>query len=91
MGVSLSQNANLRASYSCILIHVKQKAEKRRHACNNLPICAGMYLCHNAVRPVYMDAYLQGRFSFYLTSQGEEATIVGSAAALDPKDEVRPR
>ncbi len=32
---------------------------------------------------------LQGRFSFYLTSQGEEATVVASAAALDPKDMVR--
>lgn len=31
----------------------------------------------------------QGRFSFYMTSAGEEATIVGSAAALDPKDMVR--
>lgn len=31
----------------------------------------------------------QGRFSFYLTSQGEEATVVASAAALDPKDMVR--
>jgi TPP-dependent pyruvate/acetoin dehydrogenase alpha subunit len=32
---------------------------------------------------------IQGRFSFYMTSNGEEATVIGSAAALDPKDEAR--
>ena len=31
----------------------------------------------------------QGRFSFYMTSGGEEATAVGSAAALQPEDVVR--
>ncbi|KAI0769821.1 branched-chain alpha-keto acid dehydrogenase E1-alpha subunit [Fomes fomentarius] len=30
----------------------------------------------------------QGRISFYLTAYGEEATIIGSAAALAPDDEV---
>ncbi|KAI0712671.1 branched-chain alpha-keto acid dehydrogenase E1-alpha subunit [Earliella scabrosa] len=30
----------------------------------------------------------QGRIAFYLTSYGEEATIIGSAAALAPDDEV---
>ena len=30
----------------------------------------------------------QGRFSFYMTSAGEEATAVGSAAALVPEDVV---
>jgi 2-oxoisovalerate dehydrogenase E1 component alpha subunit len=33
-------------------------------------------------------ACLQGRFSFYMTSSGEEATAVGSAAALAPEDVV---
>ena len=32
----------------------------------------------------------QGRFSFYMTSAGEEATVVGSAAGLSPEDMVRP-
>lgn len=31
---------------------------------------------------------LQGRFSFYMTSSGEEATAIGSAAALEPQDVV---
>lgn len=31
---------------------------------------------------------LQGRFSFYMTSSGEEATAIGSAAALHPEDVV---
>jgi len=30
----------------------------------------------------------QGKISFYMTSHGEEATIVGSAAALENDDEV---
>lgn len=30
----------------------------------------------------------QGRISFYLTSEGEEAAIVASAAALDPNDQI---
>ncbi|KAH8825054.1 thiamine diphosphate-binding protein [Flagelloscypha sp. PMI_526] len=30
----------------------------------------------------------QGKISFYMTAYGEEATIIGSAAALDPQDEV---
>ncbi|KAJ9508496.1 hypothetical protein QJQ45_012022 [Haematococcus lacustris] len=34
------------------------------------------------------EAQRQGRMSFYLTSTGEEATVVGSAAALDPQDMV---
>lgn len=33
-------------------------------------------------------AGVQGRFSFYMTCTGEEATVVGSAAGLDPKDMV---
>ncbi|GAX80795.1 hypothetical protein CEUSTIGMA_g8231.t1 [Chlamydomonas eustigma] len=35
---------------------------------------------------LFYEAQRQGRFSFYLTSQGEEATTVGSAAALHPED-----
>ena len=31
---------------------------------------------------------VQGRFSFYMTSGGEEATAVGTAAALQPDDVV---
>ena len=32
---------------------------------------------------------MQGRFSFYMTSNGEEATAIGSAAALTLEDVVR--
>ena len=35
-----------------------------------------------------MAACLQGRFSFYMTSAGEEATAIGSAEALQPEDVV---
>ena len=31
---------------------------------------------------------MQGRFSFFMTSNGEEATAIGSAAALSPEDHV---
>lgn len=31
---------------------------------------------------------MQGRFSFFMTSNGEEATVVGSAAALSPEDHI---
>ena len=34
--------------------------------------------------------FSQGRFSFYMTSNGEEATVIASAAALDPNDQVPP-
>jgi len=37
---------------------------------------------------LFYEAQRQGRFSFYLTSQGEEATTVGSAAGLNPEDVV---
>ena len=33
--------------------------------------------------------FMQGRFSFYMTSNGEEATAIGSAAALTLEDVVR--
>lgn len=38
-----------------------------------------------AMRPVLG---VQGRFSFYMTSHGEEATAIGSAAALTLEDTV---
>jgi 2-oxoisovalerate dehydrogenase E1 component alpha subunit len=34
------------------------------------------------------DAQRQGRLSFYMTSQGEEGTCVGSASALEKEDVV---
>ncbi|KAI8321424.1 branched-chain alpha-keto acid dehydrogenase E1-alpha subunit [Martensiomyces pterosporus] len=41
----------------------------------------------NAMDQILYEAQRQGRISFYMTSFGEEA-LVGSAAALDPKDHV---
>jgi 2-oxoisovalerate dehydrogenase E1 component alpha subunit len=40
------------------------------------------------VDTIFYEAQRQGRFSFYMTSSGEEATAVGSAAALMPEDVV---
>jgi 2-oxoisovalerate dehydrogenase E1 component alpha subunit len=37
---------------------------------------------------IFYEAQRQGRFSFYMTSSGEEATAVGSAAALSVDDVV---
>jgi len=37
------------------------------------------------------DAQRQGRISFYMTSTGEEATSVGTAAALEPQDLMWPQ
>ncbi|GBF89985.1 2-oxoisovalerate dehydrogenase subunit alpha mitochondrial-like [Raphidocelis subcapitata] len=37
---------------------------------------------------IFYEAQRQGRFSFYMTCAGEEAAIVGSAAGLDPQDQV---
>ncbi|KAI6042722.1 thiamine diphosphate-binding protein [Pisolithus marmoratus] len=37
---------------------------------------------------VLYNVQRQGKISFYMTSYGEEATIIGSAAALAPDDEV---
>jgi 2-oxoisovalerate dehydrogenase E1 component alpha subunit len=36
--------------------------------------------------PIMFDAQRQGRLSFYMTSQGEEGTCVGSASALEKED-----
>lgn len=40
------------------------------------------------VDTIFYEAQRQGRFSFYMTSSGEEATAVGSAAALTNDDVV---
>ena len=40
---------------------------------------------------IFLDAQRQGRISFYMTSRGEEAASVGSAAALQPADWVLPQ
>uniref|UniRef100_A0A7S2WXV5 3-methyl-2-oxobutanoate dehydrogenase (2-methylpropanoyl-transferring) n=1 Tax=Chloropicon primus TaxID=1764295 RepID=A0A7S2WXV5_9CHLO len=37
---------------------------------------------------LFYEAQRQGRFSFYMTCFGEEATVIGSAAGLDFKDHV---
>ncbi|KIO18952.1 hypothetical protein M407DRAFT_153529 [Tulasnella calospora MUT 4182] len=37
---------------------------------------------------VLYNSQRQGKISFYMTSYGEEASVVGSAAALEPEDEV---
>mmetsp|Transcript_42221 Transcript_42221/g.99070 ORF Transcript_42221/g.99070 Transcript_42221/m.99070 type:complete len:470 (-) Transcript_42221:92-1501(-) len=40
----------------------------------------------NVVDSILYEAQRQGRLSFYMTNYGEEATHVGSAAALEPQD-----
>ncbi|KAL1138651.1 hypothetical protein AAG570_008713 [Ranatra chinensis] len=40
----------------------------------------------NTMDKILYDAQRQGRISFYMTSYGEEATHIGSAAALSPDD-----
>jgi 2-oxoisovalerate dehydrogenase E1 component alpha subunit len=40
----------------------------------------------NTMDKILYDSQRQGRISFYMTNYGEEATHIGSAAALDPKD-----
>ena len=45
----------------------------------------------NEFDKIFLDAQRQGRISFYMTSRGEEATAVGSAAALLPTDWVLPQ
>lgn len=41
----------------------------------------------NVMDLILYEAQRQGRISFYMTNAGEEAYI-GSAAALDPEDEI---
>ena len=40
----------------------------------------------NTMDKILYDSQRQGRISFYMTNYGEEATHIGSAAALNPKD-----
>jgi len=40
----------------------------------------------NSMDLILYEAQRQGRISFYMTSYGEEATHMGSAAALKPED-----
>ncbi|KAI5477591.1 hypothetical protein MNV49_006077 [Pseudohyphozyma bogoriensis] len=41
-----------------------------------------------ALDTILSSSQRQGRISFYMTSYGEEGTVVGSAAAFEPTDEV---
>lgn len=48
-----------------------------------------MYKCMvmlNTMDKILYDAQRQGRISFYMTNYGEEATHIGSAAALADND-----
>ncbi|KAJ2793510.1 hypothetical protein H4S07_007026, partial [Coemansia furcata] len=54
--------------------------DEARHIYKNMLIL-------NAMDQILYEAQRQGRISFYMTSFGEEA-LIGSAAALDPKDHV---
>jgi len=40
----------------------------------------------NIMDSVLYDAQRQGRIAFYMTNYGEEASHIGSAAALDDRD-----
>jgi 2-oxoisovalerate dehydrogenase E1 component alpha subunit len=40
----------------------------------------------NVLDRILYESQRQGRISFYMTNFGEEATHIGSAAALNPKD-----
>jgi hypothetical protein len=51
-------------------------------------VCAAWHARRQAAAAAAAAAAAQGRFSFYMTSNGEEATAVGSAAALSPQDVV---
>ena len=42
----------------------------------------------NVMDQIFYDAQRQGRISFYMTNYGEEATHIGSAAALRDDDEI---
>ncbi|UKZ79982.1 hypothetical protein TrVFT333_007746 [Trichoderma virens FT-333] len=44
------------------------------------------YGCVNIMDSIMFDAQRHGRVSFYMVSHGEEAVMVGSAAALAPED-----
>ena len=54
-------------------------------------ICLSLYkdmLSVSIMDIIMFDAQRQGRLSFYMTSQGEEGTCVGSASALEKEDVV---
>ena len=40
----------------------------------------------NVLDRILYESQRQGRISFYMTNFGEEATHIGSAAALNPRD-----
>ena len=40
----------------------------------------------NVMDKILYEAQRHGRISFYMTNHGEEATQIGSSAALDPRD-----
>lgn len=40
----------------------------------------------NILDKILYESQRQGRISFYMTNFGEEATHIGSAAALNPRD-----
>jgi len=40
----------------------------------------------NTMDRILYESQRQGRISFYMTNYGEEATHIGSASALNPKD-----
>ena len=40
----------------------------------------------NVLDKILYESQRQGRISFYMTNFGEEATHIGSAAALNPRD-----
>ncbi len=40
----------------------------------------------NTMDRILYESQRQGRISFYMTNYGEEATHIGSAAGLDPRD-----
>ena len=45
----------------------------------------------NEFDKIFLDAQRQGLISFYMTSRGEEAASIGSAASLHPADWVLPQ
>lgn len=63
-------------------------------ACQNVPhgeLLLQMYktmVTTQAMDTVFYESQRQGRFGFYMTCTGEEASIVGSAAALASDDVV---
>ena len=50
-----------------------------------MPVIQSMTML-NTMDKILYESQRQGRISFYMTNYGEEATHIGSAAALDPKD-----